>query len=995
MMGKTYKEPKPIFSLLLFLFAHHVTPGHLSSDFNWTVCTSRDRQGCLCSSDFIVRCHMTNLSYLEHLIESPEVVERLNLSNNKIQRLPRGSFISFTNLTYLSLASNNIQTIGEGAFNGLTKLLEIDLSDNNITAWNTSGIKRYLPHLRFLNVEKNPFWIPDHRILSLQNLQGVAFLFINVHFTPYNLRCYLVKNSESLNQNKSEPFDKTTMAMPENTTLIKTKNPNEQLRVLTPSTCFTPKLVFRDSSFLDVVGNLSFGFRCEMISGYIDPTVRKKIAYITKGSTFYILMVETCWHLVSLVHILTSIVGILSLLSNIAVIITTLRSRVLRESVAHVLVANIALGDLLMSFYLIILVSTRQSMTKKEFDAFFKSYFCRIVGLLFLLGQISSSLLSFVMTLERYLAVVYCMRPHIRITMATCRVATSGMIFLSVLFTLFSLQTAGNFTDPDLSILCVIQDGWGCNCSSDSRHTAAKCNVAILPHIDSYINDPQFVQRLDLSNNNITDVFSGAFSNFTGLIYLSLSSSRIAAIRNEAFRGLTRLQELDLSHNNIQYWDTSFLARNLPNLIILNVAQNKHWMPDERALSVRSLEVVHVILSEIPFIKNMFLNCSLVKDASHANEDANVMNPRYALPGLYLCITPKVVIRNTSFGEIAGRFGYSLRCNVLVKTTPVFVVTSREKMDKDNAWYEVFLDSPCWKTVNSVHILTLVIGILAMFLNLAVTGTTLRSRVLRESVAHVLVANIAVGDLLAAFYMVVIIITRQSMPSAVYHYASLLPYYCRTIGLCFLVGQFSSIMMSFVMTLERYLAVVYCMRPHIRITMPTCRVAVVIVWCLSVSAAVSFMFSPKFSARVDDICIPGENSDDLNIVALVSLIGILLYASSIALYCHIYIDVKKTSERTELLERECRLARRIAMVVFTNIILFILPLIATSIVSVSPLNKRIPQNNKEIFYKTFAVTCLGINCCFNPILFSFRNEKFRFEFSKLYFQRPNSVAPDT
>jgi hypothetical protein len=103
-----------------------------------------------------------------------------------------------------------------------------------------------------------------------------------------------------------------------------------------------------------------------------------------------------------------------------------LRSRVLRESVAHVLVANIAVGDLLISFYMIIITTTRQSMSSDEFAHLYQPYFCRIVGLRFLIGQFSSPIISFIMTLERYLAVVYCMKPHIRITMRMCYVVNSN-----------------------------------------------------------------------------------------------------------------------------------------------------------------------------------------------------------------------------------------------------------------------------------------------------------------------------------------------------------------------------------------------------------------------------------------------------------------------------------------------------------------------------------------------------------------------------------------
>jgi hypothetical protein len=117
---------------------------------------------------------------------------------------------------------------------------------------------------------------------------------------------------------------------------------------------------------------------------------------------------------------------------------------------------------------------------------------------------------------------------------------------------------------------------------------------------------------------------------------------------------------------------------------------------------------------------------------------------------------------------------------------------------------------------------------------------------------------------LISFYMIIITTTRQSMSSDEFidlHQ----PYFCITVGLFFLIGQFSSPIMSFIMTLERYLAVVYCMEPHIRITMRMCYVAIVTVWGLSVSLAVSFMTSPQFSNRTDSMCLPLQNSDHIQV----------------------------------------------------------------------------------------------------------------------------------
>jgi hypothetical protein len=176
-----------------------------------------------------------------------------------------------------------------------------------------------------------------------------------------------------------------------------------------------------------------------------------------------------------------------------------------------------------------------------------------------------------------------------------------------------------------------------------------------------------------------------------------------------------------------------------------------------------------------------------------------------------------------------------------------------------------------------------------------------------------------------------------------------------------------------------------------------CFAAMVTVWSLSVSLAISFMTSPKFSrisSTTDKMCISSTNNDDQNVLLYVGVIGVLLYFISMALYGHMYLDVRKTNQKTAQLQRENRLARRIAVIMFTNVLFFILPLIATSAINFPPLTYHVSSRVKSIFWGTCAVTCLGINSCLNPILFSFRNETFRNEFRKRILPFHNSIDID-
>lgn len=78
---------------------------------------------------------------------------------------------------------------------------------------------------------------------------------------------------------------------------------------------------------------------------------------------------------------------------------------------------------------------------------------------------------------------------------------------------------------------------------------------------------------LDLSGNQLEVIHSGSFSSLTGLRRLYLSSNRIGTVESHAFRGLSRLRELELGGNVIRSVDVNTFA-GLSSLVELRLARN-------------------------------------------------------------------------------------------------------------------------------------------------------------------------------------------------------------------------------------------------------------------------------------------------------------------------------------------------------------------------------------------------------------------------------------
>jgi len=141
------------------------------------------------------------------------------------------------------------------------------------------------------------------------------------------------------------------------------------------------------------------------------------------------------------------------------------------------------------------------------------------------------------------------------------------------------------------------------------------------------------------------------------------------------------------------------------------------------------------------------------------------------------------------------------------------------------------------------------------------------------------------------------------------------------------------------------------------------------------------MTSDRFSMEPDTMCVPLPNIDGKDTLLYPGIFIGILYFVCICLYCHIYINVKRTTERTEQFQRDSRVARRIALTMFTNVLFCILPLVVVVVVIFSTF---LSGKDKAIFMRTCTVTCLCMNALLNPFLFSFRNEIFCAAFRKLF-----------
>ncbi|EDO31871.1 predicted protein [Nematostella vectensis] len=203
-------------------------------------------------------------------------------------------------------------------------------------------------------------------------------------------------------------------------------------------------------------------------------------------------------------------------------------------------------------------------------------------------------------------------------------------------------------------------------------------------------------------------------------------------------------------------------------------------------------------------------------------------------------------------------------------------------------------------------------------------------------------------------------------------------HFCYFVGFVSIFGQGISAFSSFIVTIERYLAVMFCLQPDIRLFTPIAHGFIAVIFFLSFVFAILPFTVLKGIYVPDSHCTPVSEptSEVIEYMMIPGGLAFILYFLTFPLYVHMYLYVTKSSQAMGI-QREGKVARRIALIVFSNMAFFFLPIVLLLLVNLSDLGELMTDVEKDIFWKTFSYICFAVNACLNPVLFAFRNEKFR------------------
>ncbi|XP_031572552.1 probable glycoprotein hormone G-protein coupled receptor [Actinia tenebrosa] len=470
------------------------------------------------------------------------------------------------------------------------------------------------------------------------------------------------------------------------------------------------------------------------------------------------------------------------------------------------------------------------------------------------------------------------------------------------------------------------------------------------------------VTHLNLMHNNLQELPDSSLVGYPHLIYLSLAYNNISTLTYKAFEGLKNLTTLCLSHNPLRSIKGN-LSGLLFSLSVLYVTGIEYWVLDKPLLELPKLK--HITDVILPSYKSEGYcgYCSF----NRSNLTWTPLAPFVDKSGCYL--RRHSVNMLSSVAQLLNGSYFHIQCN----NRNIF----KCKHNKIN-FYTYYIENSCWKEKIVVIKCQSSIGFLAALLNLVVFWNIMTSTHLRKNVSMLFVGNMALSDLLIGIYYLHIGVYLSNTTFSYIHSEG-----CPLIGFLWMLGQAGSVITSFLLTLERYLVIVYSLNPNIRITRRMAMTLIFVCWLLSafLTAYGWSLYYELYQYSYLTMCIPirlsvNTTANIFVFTLTIGSIGILFYVVSFILYVCIFITVRRAAGRAGV-KRESKLAKRIGILVGSNIIFFVAPLLFSGLIIISDRKKFSSSTFQEIATEILIPFCVCVNSFLNPVIHAFRTDLFK------------------
>ncbi|EDV29447.1 uncharacterized protein TRIADDRAFT_51796 [Trichoplax adhaerens] len=528
-----------------------------------------------------------------------------------------------------------------------------------------------------------------------------------------------------------------------------------------------------------------------------------------------------------------------------------------------------------------------------------------------------------------------------------------------------------------------LEDGLFKNIFSLFELNLAKNRLWNLPcHLLSHL---LVLTKLDISHTKVifgedwyNIVHSGYFNNLKAL---GLADSNMTTPDDHMFKHFKKLQILDLSRNNIQEFLPEVLVNQGESLIslILNgndlqSFQTYHLMRHYR------LRELHLAKNKIEYFNNE--NRSDINRIHILTLDEN--NVRVITHNCFssMSLLRILSLKNNPLVDLASEPFYGLiRLQNLQSTREYLCCLVPGTVERCKPIPNQEQLSTCENLLahRSLQIFVWIVGILALIGNTSVIimHWIWRRKFHRHLVPTFLISNLAFTDLLTGFYLIIIAVADQ-----IYHhnYAQYSEFWLRhpfCVFACFLtcVSSIMSVLMMFVITIDRYICVVYPLSGK-RLTIKSASAIVTFFWLVSISY-VAFPLMFGFGKSADDriyqyssVCLPMNiHNSFFRIWILTSIaITVLIWIIVSILYLAMFISIQRTRMAVEncrnIREDDKRIAGRMLIILLANLACW-MPFYIVMV-------RSMLDSEVQIYTLPFiAVFVLPLNSSINPYLYTF------------------------
>ena len=311
------------------------------------------------------------------------------------------------------------------------------------------------------------------------------------------------------------------------------------------------------------------------------------------------------------------------------------------------------------------------------------------------------------------------------------------------------------------------------------------------------------------------------------------------------------------------------LSRELPTLETLSLETRSLFAIPEHILLSPKLQTINGVTWS-----NACRNCTLVKNETHDNVTL-FKRGTYDYYPMTRCRGSRFIIHNVS-RTIAGH-GFLPIC--LLENQRCF-----------SSQVTIIPMHRCWNGANKVLYVEYFFALLIVVLNFIIFSTTLTTKSLKNVPAMLLVCNLAISDFFLGVYSLVITCLRHGMSYQMF--AGAMDQLCPFLGFLWCSCQFVAAVSALLLTTDRYVAIIFSMRPNTKFSPKACLISLIISWTLALLVA-SLPFLRIGTYTSTTFCLPIQPTKEIPYSfaysASLVAIGLVLYIITIPMYLHIYL----------------------------------------------------------------------------------------------------------